>query len=927
MGANTENDGRTEVRLAFERERAEIFAQLANNILFEYDHMSDTIHFTKPIQIQKRMVRSIAECSKKQTLVPYVHPEDISIVIQHLNDELDGSIDYRCLTKEGYQWYRMELKRSITKQRNKRSCYGCLTQIHTQKQKYMEQQFMQRTDDLTRMFHLKYMQQEITKYIEQEGKHGVHALLIMDLHNFSYINENFGRMFGDTVLQQAADAIRESFPECELLGRIGSNQFMIFVKQKQPREELFLRISNIIQRLGQIYIGNHEQGVQAMFGVALYPYNGTTFLELFSHADTACYIAKTKENGNLMFYENCILHLKTGERQFYQSYEHQITGITRPNVDKEITLFALDVMKHTKEWTEGMIVLLNYLKQMLRVDYVRLYEVSNDHNQMVLTCSSGSRRQMIEKPKVIYEEMGLLSYETMFSSGFFQAGSTSHISLMPLKRSFYEMGIHSTLQCAMYNHGLFRGCLGIEDMHKERKWTEVEYSALDTMTHIFNTCLLKLRDHEQMMQNKDLDPLTQLYNYSGFRKKIASELGSSVYDRKYAIVSLNFVHFKYINDTCGYDIGDQVLYEYARELEWMDGVVFAAREMSDRFVLLVSYDRMEELKQWITEVNEDFARKQEKRLFCFRLHITAGIAELHSAKEVEQAFDRAQIARKTIQYGYKTNTCIFVDEMRTRVLKELEIIRSQEKALKDGEFQVYLQPKISLQDDQLVGAEALIRWNRTDGTMMYPDDFIPVFENNGFILKLDFFVYETVCKLLSHWMKEKKQLIPISVNVSRLHLSNHNFAKEFVDLVEMYHVPPSLLELELTESMVLDDVSHAVVTMQGLQEKGFLVSIDDFGAGYSSLNLLKDLKTDILKLDRDFFRKGDLRTQDKIIVKNIIEMAKQLDMKVLSEGVETTIQSEFLKDNQCDMAQGYLYAKPMPIEEFELFHTQYTHVN
>lgn len=928
MKAELVRDRVIEARLAYEEKRIAILAGLADNILFEYDREADTIYFTKPIRLQNQMVKSLRECSKKKTLVPYVHPEDISQVNQLITKGENGSIEFRCLTKEGYLWFRITLIQAACEEEKLTKCFGSLTNIHNEKCSLIYQEYAQNTDHLTRLYNLGYMQQSISKYLKKDGASGTHALLIMDMVQFSYINETYGSMFGDTILIQAANKLKDIFYPSELIGRVGSDQYMIFVKNMKKREDLFLKIDQVCQQLSDIYTGEMKDCIKAIFGVAMYPNDGKTFEDLFRHADTACYVAKNKGYGNLMLYENCILHLKE-EEEFYSQYE--VRGdhtFGSSNFDKEITTFTMDVMQKMKDVNHGVIVLMNHLVNVLNVDSVRIYEVSDDHNSLNMSYTSGSRRMIQEKRQIIYEEPGLVEYESLFEHGFFKANNTADIQLLPLKRSFYERGIHSTLQCALYEAGVFRGCIAIEDMNRKRVWTEYEYSALYTIATIFTTYLLKLRDYEdmkdQLKELKNYDQLTKLANINKFKKEAESILHSDSGTSRYAIVAMDFLQFKYVNDTCGFEVGDQVLYEYARALELMEWNLSIARETSDRFLLLVKVNELSEAKQWITEMNEEFARSQEKRLLGWKLSIVAGICEVRSANGINEALDKAQLARKSIHDVHKTDSCIYDDEMHEKVRRELEIIRSQERALNQQEFEVYLQPKIGLEDNQLVGAEALIRWNRKDGTMMYPDEFIPVFEKNGFILRIDFFVYETVCKLLHKWKVENKKAIPISVNVSRLHLTNDNFAKEFVELVQKYEVPTNLLELELTESMVLENVQSAISTMQGLQEKGFLVSIDDFGAGYSSLNLLKDLKTDILKLDREFFRQGDLRKQDKIIVSNIINMAKQLDMKVLSEGVETTNQSEFLREISCDMAQGYLFAKPMPIADFERFLCEYS---
>ncbi|HBH0945146.1 TPA: EAL domain-containing protein, partial [Clostridioides difficile] len=208
-------------------------------------------------------------------------------------------------------------------------------------------------------------------------------------------------------------------------------------------------------------------------------------------------------------------------------------------------------------------------------------------------------------------------------------------------------------------------------------------------------------------------------------------------------------------------------------------------------------------------------------------------------------------------------------------------------------------------------------WDNPQKGLIPPIEFIPVFERNGFIVNIDFYVFEEVCKKIREWMDEGQKVVPISVNLSRMHFVNSNFIEKFKLIVDKYKIPTRLIELELTETAVLDNIEGLLDTMNNLKEKGFVISMDDFGTGYSSLNLLKELPVDILKLDRAFFTEKDESNNEKIVISNVIKMAKELKMKVISEGVETISQVEFLKQIGCDMVQGYLFSKPMPVKEFE----------
>ena len=260
----------------------------------------------------------------------------------------------------------------------------------------------------------------------------------------------------------------------------------------------------------------------------------------------------------------------------------------------------------------------------------------------------------------------------------------------------------------------------------------------------------------------------------------------------------------------------------------------------------------------------------------------------------------------------------FYDEADLRrIVTEKQIENSMEEALERGDFSVYLQPKCDFKTGRMAGAEALVRWKKGDAGLVRPDDFIPIFEKNGFILRLDMFILEQVVSLLSRWKSCGLTPVPVAVNFSRLHLNDSRYIPQMTCLVDKYGVAHNLIEVELTENVILNNLECAQNVIRGLHRKGFSVAMDDFGSGYSSLNVLKNLQFDGIKLDKEFLGGFDENENAKKVIEGAVRMIKSLGVKVIAEGVETREQADFLRRTGCDVAQGYLFSKPVDVEAFE----------
>lgn len=279
--------------------------------------------------------------------------------------------------------------------------------------------------------------------------------------------------------------------------------------------------------------------------------------------------------------------------------------------------------------------------------------------------------------------------------------------------------------------------------------------------------------------------------------------------------------------------------------------------------------------------------------------------------------DRAALAAKTVKGHYMKSYAFYDDKMRLSIENEQNIINEMSDALENHEFVPYYQPKYDVKTNKPVGAEALARWIHPTKGFISPGVFIPIFEKNGFISKLDFYIWECVCKQLKEWKDKGVPLFPVSVNVSRVNLYNPNLSKIIIELTKKYDVDPKYFNIEITESVYTDDnVMIDDITSQ-LRNNGFTILMDDFGSGYSSLNVLKDVQVDMLKMDMMFMFKAKYDGRAETIISSVIRMAKWLNIPVIAEGVDRAEQVEFLKSVGCDYIQGFYYSKPLPAADYE----------
>lgn len=432
--------------------------------------------------------------------------------------------------------------------------------------------------------------------------------------------------------------------------------------------------------------------------------------------------------------------------------------------------------------------------------------------------------------------------------------------------------------------------------------------------------LLRRKKKNEIEEAVNFDELTGLPTKPYHKELVSKLLGDN---NRYAYAVVDVSGFKFINSAFGYEYGNSALKYMAHVIgNAITKEETVSRTSGDHFAMLLKYDNIDDLVRRLENLLErcaDLPENKEGRVgkVVFRCGVYIIPDE---ERDVNRIRARANVARKGIKKSVTHEIAFYSEEDFNKDVEVHELEADLVNSIKNNELIVFLQPKYDIQRETIKGAEALVRWNHHEKGMVGPNKFIPIAEVNGYVKDIDFFVLETVCKKLKDWEREGKKLITVSVNFSRLHLNDDDFVGKLIKCVKEHDVKPGLIEIELTETAVYDEMDRLLNVMYLIKEAGFGLSMDDFGSGYSSLHLLREMPVDVLKLDKGFLDDcGSDNSREKKVLSHVISMAKDLEISVLAEGVETESQKKFLEEANCDMIQGYYYAKPMSIDDFEKY--------
>ena len=414
---------------------------------------------------------------------------------------------------------------------------------------------------------------------------------------------------------------------------------------------------------------------------------------------------------------------------------------------------------------------------------------------------------------------------------------------------------------------------------------------------------------EDIPHNDELQSvLKRMGKLNRFQRNVNNLVHAS--DKKIGFIQFDIRKFKIINDLYGEKFGDEILDFVLNQLgESCHPEQYFVNLRSDVFMVVTEYEKEEELVAFIRGI--------DSRINYFKnvkLQMSYGVYMVEDREmELRQMEDRAAMARKAAKKNVLSNILFYKEQFKDLLYNRKFIEENMQAAIAERQFVMYLQPKYSISQNEIIGAEALVRWQNPERGMIYPNQFIPVIEENGFIKEVDYYIWNEACQFMKRCMDAGMPRCAVSVNVSRIHLQDHECVEFLSGLIENSGIPKELLELEITETA--DDQQISLKAME-LKEEGFKLLMDDFGSGYSSLNILLETPFDVIKLDKKFIENMILSAKGRLILEQVVLMADKLNLGLVAEGVETKEQIELLRQIGCDQVQGYYYAKPMPAEDF-----------
>ncbi len=915
----------TKTELQKLNEKLQAIVEMSSDMIFEYDINEDYMTYTSMGEgiFGKEGITQEYTAHLEETGI-IEKPEDARRFAELLRSgDLYISIELRRRDYNNeFQWVSVTGKTIYDASGNPEKVYGRIHSIEELKREEQEILDKMRKDSLTGLLNHMVSKKEIAQKVKMAEQGKLAYLVICDVDKFKEINDNNGHLFGDVVLCGYAEELTRIFPDA-IIGRIGGDEFLLY-EEDTTRESMDERLASLNRAMSERYDDEqHDIHISSSMGGILVDGSTDDFDLLFRWADSALYQVKNNGRGAHLLLDSIDgVNEDVAFEKRYLTSDRNKDEIGHKEAlirnEEELIMFCMELLENMPDISMALKIVGDRIGHFFDLDDLVCVEHYDDNQKEILFQWSRAERQ--EYAGRMYEE-GVYDWDR-FVANADEFGALSYDKKRAeMVETEQAVSVLIVLSVELKD---YKASIVFSDRSKDRNW-ESEKDCLVRISNYIFSRLRNLRQEEKERQALDkklnYDELTGLPVYSKFIQ-IAEEYIEEYGCENLYCVNSDISNFQYLNDVYGYTAGDAVLKEFAHKLKKeYPYIVEFSRITSDHFVGLIKAESMEKAKNSYQQFTEAYMDKCNEFYDQCNLAIATGIAVIDSSDtNIVTIIDDANEARKICkEQRVVTEVVVYSDDIKYQIESAKTIVSRMVSAYNNNEFKAYLQPRIDLQTGEIVGAEALVRWIRPDGTVVSPSKFMPVLERNGFITKVDFVVLEQVMEYLQYSMGNHEKYVPISVNFSRRHMEFPAFVPSIFKRLDSFEVPGELLEVEITESVFVSDLGVINGVMKHLKERNVNVSMDDFGSGYSSLNMLTKVNVDIIKLDREFILEITEQENSFTVVKYLVKMLKRLGFKVLAEGVETKEQAEMLKKIGCDYAQGYYYAKPMPIQQFRQY--------
>lgn len=977
-----------------------------------------------------------------------VHPEDVDVFNAYCNSMDNGipsfQYDLRAVTDNAtFTWLRYTGFTYYGEDGTPKKVVGKTVDITKEKQEKQDLERKANLDGLTKLNNKAHTRVLIEDFLKKhEGESGLHGFYLIDIDNFKQVNDTWGHLSGDNLLVQFANRLLGSFTTVDVLGRVGGDEFLIFVPNIKSYAEGKRIAQKIVSRGSSIYMENHQQ-ITVSVGMSVYPKDAQTYDSLYRSADLALYHAKRKGKNVFCAYDKNRKYEMKKNKNDRQEVFNEIIYKNMENIETKLFDYSFEMISTADDIGEAIYNIMVEIGIYYELHRVFIVEYNSSVKKATVT-KLWSKEVNQEEITNSMEEFFSLNWsvieERFYSQQFYVSSDETAASTKERINDNDGEKVRGLVQFPIFNGEELMGVISFEKAvslentkkGKEGHWTPSQISTLSCISKMISSYLLKLNTKSEVADellyssyaldsqkltyyvidsesyeityvsryanelfpnitvgkkcyevvmnqkqpcancpiaglSKNMDYFaTELYSdefetwfttsvtvvrrendlkqfllcwtdVTAFLERVRSTdklTGALAYDkfyaeaikklsytdRNYAILYFGIKDFARINDEFGFEIGDMVIKLLAsRFQDVLSEHELICRIKGDDFIVMVEDKNLYHLKErtyLMCRTTEIFLRTiyPTMNMYCI-----CGMYEITKDDfAISAILDKANKARKKAYQMFSGDHTFFIytKEYERQEMEELQLERDIIEALKTEQFQVYIQPKVSLSTKKIGGGEALVRWLKPDGTMVPPGRFIPLAEKNGMVIEIDHEVYNVLFRQIREWLDEGKDVPVISLNVSRLHLLDDEFPGFFESLVDSYGIPHNLIEVEITESVFFDKVDRMISMISRIRDMGFSISMDDFGTGYSTLNIMSNLPLDIIKIDGKFFMDTPLDERNKTIISAIVNLTKSLDFAIVCEGIETLEQVNYIANEKCDYAQGYYFYKPLPMSEF-----------